>query len=264
MVVTLRVCRFFSITALTSLLGLAVGCGPSAEERAQVVSRMLPKALFSIAHLVHTDTTCGFASDASVVTTVDNETESGTSERLVPLCNLIVDKHVVMEGCDALTVTGTLSIRGERFRATGESGWQYRLVIFTEDLRIVDDGFDMTLVRGRYEVRMTPELYREEGGQCEFLSPHISFDQISITDGGILIPDEDINIDVTYSDLSANWGSPSDGENSVSGELSVLGQSVTFASSEAPEVLHPDYERDAFDEQFSCAEMLATPVDRCQ
>lgn len=266
------------------LVALAFGglgaCSPEPQEIADRVAPRLPQALYAVLTMLEDDGACGFSrpgieADGSLTGEVG---QGGNRVDLVDNCQVATSRRTIYEGCaeeeGAITVEGRIVATGSRTKkgTVGEgatitpsfpSHSSYDLSIKVFDLIVEDPNTDsvLNLTRGAIRFDAEPRFADDDTG-CAVMAPHVFFDDIRWTEGGVRIEtgSDVVEADVAFSSLKAQLGTGPDGENFVQGSMVMFATEATIGSEDEPVAIVEEYDEDAVDGRIGCVENIVTPV----
>jgi hypothetical protein len=269
-----------SLFALTTI-AFATGCPQCAPGQVGAgVASLTVRNVGAVASLVNADDDCGFASTA-VLTAPEISGSPGTEgtvtytveDCVFDLGDSLVD---VSEDCEGnktqasgkVTVSATRAIggliTGDSTRPVIPGGPDAVTVTLTEvtfeNFRVEKSNSDNILVwiEGGISGSLSPRLaVSATSGACSIASPITAFSDLTYTLSTLHVttPDNDFDVEVAGSNLSAQNGANGNDENSVTGEITVFGTPV-----EIDEDLDPDYTAEDFLASWVCADDLADPI----
>jgi hypothetical protein len=262
-------------------MAFATGCPQCAPGQVGAgVASLTVRNVGAVASLVNADDSCGFAS-SSVLSTPTVSGSPGTEgtvtftveDCVIDLGDSLVD---VSEDCEGnktqasgkITVSATRAIggqiTGDPTRPVIPGGPDAVTITFSEvtfeNFRVEKSNSTSLLVwtEGSISGALSPRLaVSATSGACSIATPITAFSNLVYTLSTLHVTtaDNDFDVEVAGSNLSAQNGARGSVENSISGEITVFGTPVVV-----DEELDPDYSAEDFLASWVCAADLADPV----
>lgn len=246
-------------------------------------ARLSVKMLGTIAGLIEADTTCGFSSNAVLTTPTVAGTVGGDGSLTFTVTNCVLTfaaLTALSEDCngDATEVVGSVTVSGTKVVSGHLSGNAENPVIPDSDQpaavtlsAVIDapEGFSVGSTADNNTLKVTggtltgvvrPRVYvGADTGVCSVSSPHAGFDDVTWTDGAMLLTSDSGSFGlILTADLDAANGTSPSGTNELTGTVHLGDTDYTVPSDGAG--LNPTFDAVAFDEAWQCDPDLADPA----
>lgn len=265
------------------LLPVSHECRPLTPTLAEGAARLTVQMFGAVASMVNANTSCGFSSDAVVnaATTTGELGVAGGSATfsITNPCRITVPAGTVLStdcagvqtvGGGTVVVTGTKTVRGvvsgelrDPIVPTGRDPAELRLNLTFEGFKVStsDKNVALTGESGVLSGTLRPRVGKDTvTGACSIPTPVAQFEDLQWQNGTVLMDNEGLafRLPLESSSLSAQNGTKDGVVNQLSGNVRILGESITVPLE--GNALNPDYNDAAFMASFACTPNLVVPA----
>ncbi|MFN7131456.1 MAG: hypothetical protein ACK4N5_05195, partial [Myxococcales bacterium] len=268
-----------------AMLLLVTGCAQCAPEQVGTgVARLTIRNVGAITSAVNADKTCGFASpDVLQNPTIEGSVGStGSITWTVTDCAIDLGAGTTLsENCTGSTTVGKGKVVVSATRTVtgiltgnaaspvipgGPDAVTIRLQKATFDNFVAEVSTSkntLTMIKGSISATLQPRLaVAASSGACAVATPHTTFSEVVYGPSTVFVktPDNEFEVEVGASALTAQNGSNGEKTNAIGGSITVWEEQVAVPREGDNDGLDPDFDAAKFEEGYACTPDLAQPV----